>query len=172
MNVKGIIFKVNSPGGSVVGCQETAEIISACPVPICAEVDGYACSAAYWLASQCDVIAATASSVVGNIGAITSWQDWTKFFDEKGVKDKALVSEGASLKSTFHLEPSPEQVAFLQDQIDCAGEAFRNSVKSGRSKAGVEIQEEVWKAGWYSGENALNLGLIDLIGKGRDVIIS
>lgn len=172
MNVKGIIFKVNSPGGSVVGCQETAEIIAACPIPTCAEVNGYACSAAYWLASQCGIIVATVSSVVGNIGAITSWQDWTKYFDDVGVKDKALVSEGASLKSTFHLEPSPEQVAFLQDQINYAGEAFRNSVKSGRANAGVEIQEEVWKAGWYSGQNSLNLGLVDSIGKSSDVIIS
>lgn len=163
---RAILFHVDSPGGTVAGCAECAETIAAIPIPTGAHADGLACSAAYKLASSCDSIVATASSEVGNIGTILSWQDCSAFWKDRGIEFKALVNEGADLKSTFHLEPDAAQIAFLQDSINEAGAEFRQWVESHRTG----ISAEVFRAGWYHGKKAQSLGLIDAIGTADDMV--
>lgn len=165
---KAVMFHVNSPGGTVAGNIECAEIIAACPVPTLAYCDGLACSAAYKLSAGCDGIAASKSAVIGNIGTIMSWSDCSEFWQKWGVNFKAIVSEYADLKSTFHLEPDETQLAFLQESVNEAGLAFRNHVANGRAKAGATLDPEIWRAGWYSGERAMSLGLCDAIGTAEE----
>jgi protease-4 len=160
---KGIIFKMNSPGGTVMGCVDCAEMIRDLPIPTMAYCDGLTCSAAYKLASGANWIAASKSAIVGNIGTILSWADCSQFWQKWGVNFKAIVSQGADLKSTFHLEPDEAQTTFLQESVNEAGKAFRDHVTAGREATGAFLSDEVWRAGWYSGETAGNLGLVDEI---------
>lgn len=160
----GIIYHVDSPGGTVAGVVEAGAAIANAGIPTAAFCHGLSCSAAYWLTSGTNAIIATPSATVGNIGAILSWADCSAFWEGMGVKFKALVSEGADLKSTFHLEPDEAQLAFLQESINDAGAAFREHVTTGRAAAGVTMDDEVWRAGWYSGKRAGQLGLVDDIG--------
>lgn len=168
--VAAIVFHVDSPGGTVAGNIELAKFIQAMTVPTASHCHGLACSAAYKLVSATGFIVANESAQVGNVGTIMSWADCSEFWASNGIEFKALVSEGAELKSTFHLEPDETQLAFLQESIDEAGGAFREFVSSGRSKAGATVDPEVWRAGWYSGEHALSLGLIDTIGPAQDAV--
>jgi len=165
---KAILYHVDSPGGTVSGVIEAGAAITGASVPVVAHCSGLACSAGYWLPAGCGAIIADPSALVGNIGAIISWADCTGFWADAGIEFKALVSDGAELKSTFHLEPNETQLAFLQESIDEAGAAFREHVSAGRSKAGATLDPEVFRAGWYSGEHALQLGLIDGIGTTED----
>jgi ClpP class serine protease len=165
---KGILYHVDSPGGTVAGVIEAGEAISNAGIPTMTHCAGLACSAAYWLASGTGGIVASPSAEVGNIGAIISWADCNAFWQEMGITFKALVSEGADLKSTFHLEPDDAQLAFLQDSINAAGQAFREHVTAGRAAAGKDLDPEVWRAGWYSGERAGDLGLIDAAGTAEE----
>ena len=161
---KVILFHIDSPGGTVSGNVETASMIAEIKLPTAAYCSGLACSAAYKLAAGCDVIIATESAQVGNIGTILSWADCTEFWRENGIEFKAMTNDGADLKSTFHLEPNPTQLAFLQESINEAGRQFREHVNAGREAAGATLDDEVWRAGWYSGQRAGVLGLIDGIG--------
>lgn len=165
---KGIIYHVDSPGGTVAGVVEAGQSIAAAGIPTVAHCFGMACSAAYWLPAGCSAIIANPSALIGNIGAIISWADCDKFWEDMGVTFKALVSEGADLKSTFHLEPDEAQLAFLQESINESGKAFRDHVSAGRSAAGASLEDEVFRAGWYSGERAGSLGLLDGIGTAAD----
>lgn len=165
---RGIIYSIRSPGGAVVGNVETAELIAGLPIPTVGFCDGLSCSAAYKLSAGMSSIIATKSAIVGNIGTILSWADCSEFWQKWGVNFKAIVSENATLKSTFHLEPNDEQLQFLQESINESGAAFRAHVEAGRSNAGATLDPEVWKAGWYSGEKAYALGLIDGIGTRED----
>jgi ClpP class serine protease len=97
-----------------------------------------------------------------------SWVDCTEFWRENGIEFKALTSEGADLKSTFHLEPNETQLAFLQESINESGRRFREHVEEGRGKAGVRMDDEVWRAGWYCGNRAGELGLIDELGSAEE----
>lgn len=158
---KGMLFHVDSPGGTVAGCAECADFISSIEIPTIGYASGLACSAAYKLISSCNTVIASKTAQVGNIGSIMSWADCTEFWREMGIEMKALTSEGATLKSTFHLEPNAEQLAFLQESLNESGKAFRDHVTAARAKAGVTLDEEVFRAGWYSGDRALELGLVD-----------
>jgi len=165
---KGILYKINSPGGSVSGNIEASELVANLTIPTVSFCEGLACSAAYKFASGTDSIVASKSALMGNIGTILSWADWSKFQEKWGIEMKAITSEGADLKSTFHLMPNEEQIQFLQESINKSGEAFKAHVIAGRTKAGADLSDEVFRAGWYSGEDAGNLGLIDAIGTHKD----
>lgn len=167
---KGILYYMDSPGGTVAGVIEGGQVITDLGLPTVAFCSGLACSACYWLASGATAILATPSATVGNVGAIISWADCDKFWEDLGVTFKALVSEGADLKSTFHLEPDETQLQFLQASINDAGAAFRSHVATGRAAAGATVDEEIYRAGWYSGEKAYSLGLIDGIGTRDDAV--
>ena len=161
---KAVLFRVSSPGGTVAGNIEAASFIASLKAPTGVFCSGLACSAAYKLSAGADFILATHSAEVGNIGTILSWADCTEFWRENGIEMKALTNEGADLKSTFHLEPDESQLAFLQESINEAGAAFRAHVEASRPN----IDAEVFRAGWYSGERAEALGLIDGTGNEQD----
>lgn len=166
MAADAVVLHINSPGGTVVGNREVAEMIASFGKPIVGHVNECACSAAYKIAAGCQALIATPSAQVGNIGTILSWPDDDKFWEDMGIVWKALVSEGADLKSTFHLEPNQEQLQFLQESIDEAGFIFRSHIQAQRPN----IDEEVWRAGWYSGEHAEGLGLVDALGTAGDAL--
>lgn len=165
---KAILFCTNSPGGTVSGNLEVAQYIAQLPVPTAAHCVGMACSAAYKLISGTGFITANPSADVGNIGTILCWADDTEFWKMMGVEFKAIVNQGADLKSTFHLMPDSTQMLFLQEQINAAGQIFHDHVLQGRTKAGATLDPEIWRAGWYSGAKAEDLGLIDGLGSEND----
>lgn len=157
---KGILFNVDSPGGSVLGCDEAAQAIASVKLPTVAFTDTSACSAAYYLAAGCDTIVATQSAYVGNIGTICPWVDKAKMWEVVGLAFDPITNSGADLKSTMH-GPSitDSQRQFLQEQVNRSGQMFHDHVSTYRN-----VKDEVWRAGWYSGESARALGLIDQIG--------
>lgn len=161
---KAILFHINSPGGTVSGNIECCTFIRSLPVPTASHCAGMACSAAYKIAASTNAVIAMPSAEVGNVGTIMTWPDCTEFWRQMGIEFKALTNQGADLKSTFHLEPNATQLAFLQESIDEAGEEFKQWVRDGRPG----IDEEVFRAGWYSGTRAENMKLIDGMGTEDD----
>lgn len=152
---------IDSPGGALAGLEEASRDIQAFSAQgsVHAHCDGMACSAAYHLAASADTISATPSSDVGNIGVVMAFADTTKFYEAMGVEFHVLTNEGADLKSTFRTSPTDSQLEFLQNDIDAHGRAFRSHVEGSREG----INPEVFRAGWYAGSAAQDLGLIDTI---------
>lgn len=111
------------------------------------------------IAASTQRIIATETAMVGNIGTILAWWDYSQMMRQVGIEPKAITNEGATLKSTFHVEPNEEQMAFLQESVNEAGATFRSFVEQQRQG----IDPEVFRAGWYSGQRALALGLVDEI---------
>lgn len=154
-----IVFNINSGGGSVNGAIELSRYIASLSMPTAAVVTSCACSAAYMIASATKRIVVSETAQVGNIGVIMTWTDFTSMDERMGLKEKAITNEGATLKSTFHLEPNSEQLVFLQETANQIGETFKSFVTENRP----QIDGEVFRAGWYSGVKAISLGLIDEI---------
>ena len=157
-----LVLHVDSPGGMCAGLPEAARAIqqAATAMSVVADVRGMACSAAYYLSCFADTIQASASSDVGNIGCVLAWADATDFWADQGVSFNVITNAGADLKGMFHDagRPSEVQVGFLQEQVDRLGAEFRAVVDGNR-----DVSEEVFRGGWYSGEQAISLGLIDAI---------
>ena len=158
-DARAIMLRIDSPGGTVSGLEEASEAIRSSSVPTYAFCDGMACSAAYHLASSADGIAASMSADVGNIGTVLAWYDDSELLASIGLKAEVITNEGADLKGTFRDSPmSDSQREFLQEEVNAMGEQFRNHVESNR-----EVDPEVFRAGWYSGDRAQQLGLVDAV---------
>jgi len=159
-----INFLFDSPGGACMGCHEAAQAISRLrdetSIFTVAFTDGLMCSAAYYLAAGCTAIVATESAMVGNIGVILPWVDSSGAWEMMGLEFDPIVSEGSDLKSTMH-GPSltEDQREFLQDNVNRMGGMFRSHVSANR-----QVHDEVFRAGWYGGSDAVLLGLADVVG--------
>lgn len=159
--LRGVLLRVDSPGGTVAGCIEVAELVASLPVPVVVHVSGLACSAAYKVACGADWLVSSPSATVGNVGTILIYADSSAMMAGLGVSLNAIVNDGATLKSTGHLDSlTEEQEAFLQEGINEAGAAFKAHVLAQRPG----VDPEIWRAGWYAGERALALGLVDELG--------
>lgn len=166
--VKGLLVHFDTPGGMVSGLSDAATLLH----DVCAEmpVIGYThelcCSAGYYLAASLGKgkLFSSRSAEVGNIGTILRYYDWTGYFEQWGIIPKAITNEGADLKSTFSLSGlTPEQKEFLQDRSNEMGADFQSQVTTNRTVSG-----EVFRAGWYNGQHAVDLGLSDFIGTKQD----
>ena len=160
LGAQGIVLHVNSGGGEVMGSVEVAELIMNLPVPVVASVEGYGCSACFKLISGCSHIVASKSSVVGNIGSIMVFMDTSAFDKAMGLKYVPFVNDGAIYKSIGHTDTlTQEQISYLQNDINKCGAAFQKFVTDNRN-----VSPTVFTAQWYSGEEAITVGLIDEIG--------
>lgn len=171
LGAERINFIVDSPGGACMGCHEAATAISRLKdetsIITVAFTDGLMCSAAYYLASGCTAIVATESSIVGNVGVILPWVDSSGEWEMMGLDFQPITSEGADLKSTMH-GPSitDTQREFLQESVNKIGGMFKDHVARNRHS----VSDEVWRAGWYGGTDAVLYGLADLVGSSADAI--
>lgn len=157
-NSKGIIFNFDTPGGEVSGCHElSSKIREARGIkPIIAYVSGDACSAGYWLASSCDEIIASKSSVLGSIGvvAVTAGEN----DEEKGTR---IISNQTPFKN---IDPkTSEGKKSLQKKVDALAQVFLDDLQANRGKCEGNQTNKTYEGHVYVGSSALKEGLIDKI---------
>ena len=158
--IDAYIFKINSPGGSVVGLPELADRIETLSAPSFAICEEIACSAAYYLAASTTRIGATKSTIMPNVGTILVFPDTSKMWEDFGVAWEALTNEGADKKSTFHLPSITDaQRQFLQEEVNKLGQDFQARVLDNRPQFDVTL----FDAAWTRGQELVDRGVIDEI---------
>jgi ClpP class serine protease len=121
-NTDAIVLWFNSPGGSVTGIPETAQLIADTDKikPVYAFADCLCASAAYWLASQARAFIVTPSSNIGSVGCYIYLEDHSQELAIAGIKPEAIVSESSPLKlagASFKPLTSDERAMF-QAQVN------------------------------------------------------
>ena len=81
-SVKGVIFEIDSPGGTVVASEELASAVKNLGKPNVALIREVGASGAYWVASASDKIVASPMSITGSIGVISSYLEFSKLFEK------------------------------------------------------------------------------------------
>lgn len=165
-SVRAIVFRVDSPGGIVDMVPEFADLIYGArgTKPIIAVADVEICSAAYWLASQADVIVATTSSQLGSIGAYRIHQDISKYLEDEGVKI-TMIAHGAHKVEGNPYEPLAEDVQTRwQQEVAEVGVEFEAAVARGRGVTRREVAERFGQGLVFRGRKAISLGLADRFG--------
>lgn len=166
--VKAIVFDVNSPGGSVAGCAETADMIAGSTKPTIASVDDQCCSAAYYLASQADHVAASPSSEVGSIGVVMRHMDVSKALEAQGI-DVTFIYAGAHKVDGNPFEPlTPAVKADFQAKVDASYDTFVAAVARGRGADEQAVRDT--EARIYDAKDALEIGLIDAVQNPADAV--
>jgi signal peptide peptidase SppA len=160
--VHTLLFQIESPGGSISGLKETADLVRAASATkrTVAFYDGMACSAALWLGAQCQECYATETALVGSIGVYSSMVDSEKWAEQEGLKVHKLTTgkfKGAGLPGTAI---TPEQVAEGQARVNEYFAMFVEAIMVGREMSREAVLEIADGRTWI-GQRAIDAGLVD-----------
>ncbi|PIE44362.1 MAG: S49 family peptidase [Gammaproteobacteria bacterium] len=168
VGTKGIILRINSPGGSPVQAgyvyDEILRLRSIHPeIKVYAVISDLGASGAYYIAAAADEIYADKASLVGSIGVTASGFGFVDVLKKVGVERRIYT---AGDHKTF-LDPfSPQQkeeVEFWQSVLNTTHQQFIEQVKKGRGNK-LKSADKLFSGLIWSGEQALELGLIDGLG--------
>lgn len=172
---KGIVLRINSPGGSPVQSgyiyNEIRRLRGLHPeIKVYAVITDLGASGAYYIASAADEIYANQSSLVGSIGVTAASFGFVGALDKLGVERRVYTSgEHKAFLDPFQ-PAKPEETAFWQDVLKTTHEQFIAAVKQGRGdRLQDETHPELFSGLIWSGEQALELGLIDGLASTGDV---
>jgi protease-4 len=175
---KGIILKINSPGGSPVQSayiyDEIRRLKQKYPkLPIYAVVSDICASGGYYIASASDKIFVNQASIIGSIGVIMNGFGFVDVIKKIGV-ERRLLTAGAHKAMLDPFSPAKEdENAHMQSLLDNVHQQFIKAVRDGRGKRLVESKDMFSGLVW-TGAEGVKLGLADGFGTvdsiARDVI--
>jgi len=165
-DVKAILFRVDSPGGSYVASdaiwRETLRAQEA-GKPVVVSMGNVAGSGGYFVAMAADKIVAQPGTITGSIGVLAGKMLTNGFWDKVGVSwDEVHTSDNATLWTTTR-DYTPKQWEQFQQWLDRVYDDFTTKAAQGR-KLSKEKLLEVAKGRIWTGEDAKALGLIDELG--------
>ncbi|ALE87264.1 signal peptide peptidase SppA [Pseudomonas versuta] len=178
--VKGVVLRINSPGGSPVQSgyvyDEIRRLRGLHPdIKVYAVISDLGASGAYYIASAADEIYADKASLVGSIGVTAAGFGFVGAMDKLGIQRRAYTSgEHKAFLDPFEPE-KPDETKFWQGVLNVTHEQFIASVKQGRGdRLKDKDHPELFSGLVWTGQQALPLGLIDGLGNAssvaRDVI--
>ncbi len=156
--VHTILLDIDSPGGTVNGTPELAQVVRtiAKDKHIYAFTAGQCCSAAYWVASQADVIYAAPSATVGSIGVILPVVDSSALYDRCGLKMEVFSAGKYKSTGMDGTSLTEEQRNRLTQQVNATWARFKQAVNRRRA-----IDEADMEGQSFYGWDAENKRLVD-----------
>ncbi|MCL6414796.1 S49 family peptidase [Aestuariirhabdus sp. Z084] len=165
---KGIILRINSPGGSPVQSGYVYDEINRLrglypSIPVYAVISDIGASGAYYIAAAANEIYADKASLVGSIGVVSAGFGFVELLEKLGV-DRRIYTSGENKGFLDPFQPQKEsEVEFWQTVLDTTHQQFINSVKQGRGDR-LKQDPALFSGLVWSGEQALEAGLIDGLG--------
>lgn len=171
-DVKAIVFRVNSGGGSALASENIWREITVArkDKPVILSFGDVAASGGYYLASNADSIFAQPSTITGSIGVFTIVPNMSEFFKNKlGVTfDGVKTAEHADVMSV--IKPLSEiEKRYVQNEVDTIYHTFLSRVAHGR-KIPYAMADSIGQGRVWMGQKALSLGLVDRLGSLQDAI--
>jgi protease-4 len=171
-NISAIVLHTDSPGGSVDGTEELAQVVAERNKPIVAWVDGLAASAAYWIVSQADSIYINQETPAwaGSIGVIATLVNQSKKLENEGLAVTMVRDSQAIHKAKLNsIEPiEQDTMDALTSDLDTIKSTFVGYVKKGR---GERLKsKDVFTGKVYNGKESVALGLVDKVGTLQDAV--
>lgn len=168
-NVKAVVLRVNSPGGGVVASDEIYAQVVAMDKPVLVSMGTLAASGGYYISAPATEIWANRHTLTGSIGVITQFVNFEEFMEEYGI-DSDVIKTGTNKDtgSPFRALRSDEKEIW-QSIIDDSYDVFVQIIVDGRKLDEATVRE-LADGRVYTGNQALNLGLVDHLGNLDDVI--
>ncbi len=171
---KAVALVINSPGGSAVQSSLIARRIRQLSreknLPVIAFVEDVAASGGYWLACAADEIVVDGSSIVGSIGVISASFGFPELMKKIGV-ERRVHTAGAKKGMLDAFRPErPEEVEHLKALQGQIHQRFIAWVKERRGLRLRGPEAELFSGAFWTGEQAVALGLADSVGDLRTVL--
>jgi len=174
-NAKAIVLKINSPGGSPVQSNQVYNAIKRLRAEypekkVYAAITDLGASGAYYIASAADEIYADPASIVGSIGVIMAGFGFQEAADKLGVERRVLTAgENKAVMDPFS-PISADDREHMQTMLDEIHQQFITAVKNGRGdRLKADTHPEIFSGLFWTGEKALDLGLVDGLKSPGDV---
>jgi protease-4 len=170
-SVKAIVLRVDSSGGPVGPSQEIYREIQKTvgTKKIVASMGSMAASGGYYIAAAADGIMANPGTVTGSIGVISIYTNFEELLEKIGLTTTVIKSgEYKDMGSTFRDMTEAEE-KILQDFSDKIKSQFVSAVAEGRDMP-LEKVESLADGRIYTGEEAVDHGLVDRLGNLEDAI--
>ena len=177
---KGVLLRINSPGGSPVQSgyvyDEIRRLRAEYPqIKLYAVIADLGASGAYYIASAADEIYADKASLVGSIGVTAAGYGFVGAMDKLGVERRTYTAgEHKAFLDPFS-PAKPEETEFWQGVLNTTHQQFIAMVKQGRGERLKDKEHpELFSGLIWSGEQAKALGLVDGLGSAsyvaRDIV--
>lgn len=172
-SVPAILLSVDSPGGDVATSQELYREVLRLREDkgkvVVAYMSSTGASGAYYVASAADRIVSSPGSIVGSIGVIGEWLNYSDLLEWAMLSD--VVFKSGEFKDTGNpaRDLTPAETEYFQGLIDDMYEQFVEAVAAGRG-LGVEEVRAFSDGRVFTGRQARDLGMVDEIGNFQDAI--
>jgi protease-4 len=170
-DIKSIVLRIESPGGAVGAAQEIYQEIkrTSAVKPIVASMGSMGASGGYYAALGADIILANPGTMTGSIGVIVKFPNLEGLFEKIGYKSEVIKSGPLKDIGASNRPLSEEERTIMQDLIDNVYNQFVRDIATSRSMP-EETIFELADGRVYTGEQALELGLIDKLGNFTDAV--
>ena len=167
--IKAVVVSVNSPGGSVVASDEIYHALLKFEKPVVVWMGEMAASGGYYISCGSDHVFAHPDTLTGSIGVISQFFNIEGLMDKVGV-DVVVITSGPAkdIGSPFR-EMTEEEQAIWEGVIDEVYDGFVEIVAQARGLP-LEDVRELADGRVYTGQQALELGLVDEVGLLDDAI--
>ena len=171
-NVKAVVLRVNSPGGSAVASAIIGRELDLTKAvkPVIVSMGNYAASGGYWISAKADYIFADPTTLTGSIGVFGTFPNVKGLLNDKiGLTfDVAKTNENADFGTM--VEPlTPFQYAKLQENVVKTYDDFTRRVAEGRGLRQTYV-DSIGQGRVWAGADAIELGLVDQLGDLEDAI--
>src|SRR5215210_1216950 len=173
-NIKAIVFRVNSPGGDALASEEIWREISIAKKakPVVVSFGDVAASGGYYIACNADSIFAQANTITGSSGVFGIIPNMKKFLNNKlgitfdGVKTGPFADMPSAIRPLNVAEKK-----IIQNLVDTTYSTFKSRVAEGR-KLSLEAVDSIAQGRVWTGQRALQIGLVDKLGNINDAVAS
>lgn len=165
-DVKAIVLRINSPGGSALASEIIWREVALArkEKPIIASMGNVAASGGYYIACYADTIVAQPNTITGSIGAFGLFFTAEELMNEKlGINIETVKTNHFGDLGTIDRDITAAEKQRLIKQVDRIYDTFLQRVATGRGMT-VAMVDSLGQGRVYSGENALNLNLVDVLG--------
>jgi len=171
-NVKSVVLRIDSPGGSVGASQEIyKEVMRTNEVkPVIASMGSMGASGGYYAALGAENIIANPGTMTGSIGVIVKFPNLEGLFEKIGYRSEVIKSGPLKDVGASNRPMSEEERKLMQDLIDNVYGQFVRDIAAARGME-EDIIQKLADGRVYTGEQALEVGLIDNLGNFTDAII-
>ncbi len=164
-DIKAIIIRVNSPGGSVLASESIREEIEKTRKmkPVYCSMSDVAASGGYYIAMACDTIIAGPHTITGSIGVISMFPNFSKLLGKLDVTVDTISSGEASQDLNFMIPFRDRQIDKINSLMEKTYKRFVQKVADSRKKDFDEARS-LAKGRVWSGADAKERGLVDTMG--------
>lgn len=171
-NLRALVVRVDSPGGSVLASERIRRAILAAKargLPIVISMGSVAASGGYWIATAGDVIYAEPSTITGSIGVFGILPSFEGTLQRLGIGADGVRTTPLSGEPDLLRGPAPEAERLLQTGVESTYRRFINLVAAARRLSPARVHEIAQGRVW-SGGMARQLGLVDRFGSLNDAV--